>query len=89
MNNRKGNNNDSKFLYNSYNSTESLNNTKINSNNISNIEKGKDDDIPNNSRKAKIVFNQIIIQINNSMIFLYSILLLALMTSGRLDTLGR
>ena len=59
MNNRKGNNNDSKFLYNSYNSTESLNNTKINSNNISNIEKGKDDDIPNNSRKAKIVFNQI------------------------------
>ena len=59
MNNRKGNNNDSKFLYNSYNSTESLNNTKINSNNISNIEKGKDDDIPNKSRKAKIVFNQI------------------------------
>ena len=59
MNNRKGNNNDSKFLYNSYNSTESLNNTKINSNNNSNIEKGKDDDIPNNSRKAKIVFNQI------------------------------
>ena len=59
MNNRKGNNNDSKVLYNSYNSTESLNNTKINSNNISNIEKGKDDDIPNNSRKAKIVFNQI------------------------------
>ena len=59
MNNRKGNNNDSKFLYNSYNSTESLNNTKINSNNNSNIEKGKDDDIPNKSRKAKIVFNQI------------------------------
>ena len=59
MNNRKGNNIDgSKFLYNSYNSTtESLRNTK--SHNISKNEKGKDDAIPSNSKRAKIVFNQI------------------------------
>ena len=58
MNNRKGNNNDSKFLYNSYNSAENFNNPKTP--NISNNEKRKDDTIPNNSRRAKIVFNQII-----------------------------
>ena len=58
MNNKKGNNNDgSKILYNSCNSIESLNNTKMY--NISNNEKVKDDIIQNNSRKGKIVFNQI------------------------------
>ena len=57
MNNKKGNNNDSKFLYNSYNAMESLNNTKTH--NTSNNEKDKDDAIPNNSRKSRIVFNQI------------------------------
>ena len=57
MNNKKGNNNDSKFLYNSYNAMESLNNTKTHI--TSNNEKEKDDAIPYNSRKARIVFNQI------------------------------
>ena len=69
MNNKKGNKNDgSNFLYNSYNSIESLNNTRTH--NTSSNEKGKDDAIPNNSRKSKIVFNQIINDTKKNNIFI-------------------